>query len=93
MAPHRLLLLTVQTSALLHSQTPALRRTVRRATEEESPSLARELVNIDMSGPGHTPCPAPSGVESAAWGAAPREEDLQGALQLLDRADRLDPER
>ena len=44
MAPRLLLLLiTVQTTALLHSRTPALRRTVRRATEEESPSLAREL--------------------------------------------------
>ena len=44
MAPRRLLLLTaVQTTALLHSRTPALRRTVRRATDDQEPSLAREL--------------------------------------------------
>ena len=39
----RLLLVFQTASALLHSRTPALRRTVRRATDDQEPSLAREL--------------------------------------------------
>ena len=42
MAPRLLLLLTTS-AALHHSLTPAPRRTVRRATDDQEPSLAREL--------------------------------------------------
>ena len=43
MPPRLLLACCTSCLALLHSQTPALRRTVRRATDDQEPSLAREL--------------------------------------------------